>query len=53
MKKKELKKKMTELGRKGGSATAKKHGSAYMREIGLRGLAKRFNKPEIAKLCSK
>ena len=38
------KEKMKLLGSKGGRATAEKHGSAYMREIGLKGLAKRYAK---------
>jgi hypothetical protein len=36
------KEKMKLLGSKGGRATAEKHGSAYMREIGLKGLDKRY-----------
>lgn len=32
------------LGSKGGKATAEKHGSSYMREIGLKGLEKRYNR---------
>jgi hypothetical protein len=39
-----LKEKMKLLGSKGGRATAEKHGSAYMRQIGLKGLAKRYKK---------
>jgi hypothetical protein len=36
------KEKMKLLGSKGGRATAEKHGSDYMRQIGLKGLDKRY-----------
>lgn len=39
-------KKFAELGRKGGKATAKKYGSAYMRELGIRGRKKRYEKED-------
>lgn len=39
---KEKSTKHEEIGRKGGKATAKKHGKDYMREISLRGVAVRL-----------
>lgn len=44
MKTLQKRKKFAELGRKGGESTAQKYGSDHMREIGLRGLEKRYKK---------